>query len=81
MKKIDEKSQAFKDHIRTEITALKPNKTAKFDTSLGKFKVHFNKKTNHYSIILDGHGIEEIEDLEATIQNVSAYFNAWNLTD
>ena len=72
--KMKENSEEFRQHVREAVLNLKPNKSVKFHTSEGVFKVAFNKRMGYYNIILDGYGIEEVADAEAAIENVLNYF-------
>ena len=69
-----ENSEEFRQHVHRAVLGLKPNKSVKFKTSEGIFKVAFNKRMGYYNIILDGYGIEEVADAEAAIENILSYF-------
>ena len=70
-----ENSEEFRQHVREAVLNLKPNKSVKFHTSEGVFKVAFNKKMGYFNIILDGYGIEEVADVEDAIESVLNFFN------
>lgn len=75
---IKENTPQFRNLISETILNLKFGESAEFKTSKGDFGVSFIKKFNHFSIILDGNGINEINTSAEAVEWILGLYDGHN---
>ncbi len=75
---IKENTPQFRNLISEAILNLKLGESAEFKTSKGDFGVSFIKKFNHFSIMLDGHGVNEVPTSAEAVEWILGLYDGHN---